>query len=641
MPTPAAILKRYWGYDSFRTGQAEIIDSILNQQDTLALLPTGGGKSICYQVPALLKPGLCLVISPLIALMRDQVENLRKRGITAYAIHTGMSRAEVINILTVAGESNCKLLYVSPERLSTALFQEYLPGLNIQFIAVDEAHCISQWGYDFRPAYLRIAELRPQLPEVPILALTASATPAIQEDICLRLTPEGSDPSRWKRFRNSFERSNLSYSVLSVPAKLPRLRQILEKLDGTGIIYCRSRKGTESVAQELSSWGVAAEYYHAGLTMEQRRDREWSWMQGTTRVMTCTNAFGMGIDKPDVRFVVHYDAPESLENYYQEAGRAGRDGKRAYAILLNEPSSIQELEERSRLQFPALDEVRRIYQSVANYLQVPVGVGEGQFFDFDPIDFRKKFKHDAYSIQQAFALLEENELLSYNEEVFLPPIVRVLAERAELEQFEQQAPKEMELVQVLLRQYGGIRDRAVGISEIVLAKSMRADKLRIVQELSLLHQIGLIDYQPRKDRPQIQWLQPRASAQEIKLDATRYQFRKREAEKRLAAMLTYLRETNTCRSQWIGQYFGDPDLPPCGICDNCIERKKRAKPSNPIELQENLLAVLHNTPAHWAELQERFSEVPTDRLTQALDYLLGEGKIFTDDRGKLQIRKLT
>lgn len=637
MPTAASILKRYWGYDSFRPGQAAIIESVLTGSDTLAILPTGGGKSICYQVPALMQPGLCLVISPLIALMRDQVENLRKRGITAYAIHTGMSRADLINILTVAGESNCKLLYVSPERLGSALFQEYLPGLNIQLVAIDEAHCISQWGYDFRPAYLRIAELRPQLPDVPMLALTASATPAIQDDICQRLTLEGNDSNNWKRFRNSFERANLSYSVLQVPAKLPRLRQILNKLEGSGIVYCRSRKGTESTAEEITGWGESAAYYHAGLTMEQRQERELSWMQGEIRVMVCTNAFGMGIDKPDVRFVVHLDAPESLENYYQEAGRAGRDGNRSYAILLNEPSSIKELEERSRSKFPSIEEVKRIYQSVANYLQVPIGAGDGQFEEFDPIDFRKKFKHDPYSLQQAFALLEENQWLSYNEAVFMPPTVQVLANRQDLEAFEKENPREMEWIKVLLRQYGGVRDRPVGISEIVLANALRTDKERIPDMLSQLHRKGLIEYCPRKEKTQIQWLQPRASAMEIKLDVVRYEFRKLEAEKRLVAMLHFLLETKACRSQWIGHYFGDPDLPRCGICDNCLEQKKRAKQTDALALQQELIELLTETPMNWSELQAHFSEVPGDRLKLALDFLLGEDRIVSDDAGMLRI----
>ena len=402
MSTPATLLKRYWGYDTFRPGQAEIIASILQGKDTLAILPTGGGKSICYQVPALLQPGLFLVISPLIALMRDQVENLRKRGITAYAIHAGMSRADVINILTVAAESNCKLLYVSPERLTSPLFQEYLPSLDIRGIAVDEAHCISQWGYDFRPAYLRIAELREQLPNVPILALTASATQAIQEDICNKLSSEEDQTDEWNQFRNSFERPNLSYSVLLVPDKIQRLRQILEKLAGTGIVYGRSRKGVEQTAEQIAQWGISAAFYHAGLPLEERRKRERDWMSGAIRVMVCTNAFGMGIDKPDVRFVVHVNAPDSMENYYQEAGRAGRDGKKAYAILLTEPGTIAELEEKGRMQFPTLEEVRKIYQSVANYLQMPVGAGEGEWFDFDLMDFRKKFKHPSYGLKQAF-----------------------------------------------------------------------------------------------------------------------------------------------------------------------------------------------------------------------------------------------
>ncbi len=638
MPTPASILKRYWGYDAFRRGQAEIIDSILSGHDTLAILPTGGGKSICYQVPALLKPGLFLVISPLIALMRDQVENLRKRGITAFAIHTGMSRAEVINILTLAGESNCKLLYVSPERLGSSLFLEYLPALNIRGIAVDEAHCISQWGYDFRPAYLRIAEIRSLLPNVPILALTASATPAIQDDICSKLALSEAAISQWKRFRHSFDRPNLSYSVLLVPDKKHRLRQILEKLPGTGIVYGRSRKGVESMAEEIARWEPSVSFYHAGLTPEQRKAREADWMNGTTRVMVCTNAFGMGIDKPDVRFVVHIDAPDSMENYYQEAGRAGRDGKKAYAILLTEPGTLSELEEKNRLQFPSLQEIRQIYQSVANYLQMPVGAGAGEWFDFDLLDFRRKFKHHAYSMKQAFALLEENQWLSYNEEVFMPAQIQVLADRPEMEQYEADFPRETELLKTILRQYGGIRDQPTGISEFVLAKALRWDKEYVILLLKRLQGQGLIEYHPKKENPQLQLLQPRASAAEIVLDPTRYAFRKKEAENRLRAMLTYLQWKN-CRSKWIGQYFGDPDGADCGICDQCLEKKRRLNPPDGASVQQIILKTIELQPMDWLQLKAQLDGIREQNLKEAVDFLIGEGRLRLDDTGQLRVSR--
>lgn len=636
MSTPATLLKRYWGYDTFRPGQAEIIASILEVKDTLAILPTGGGKSICYQVPALMQPGLFLVISPLIALMRDQVENLRKRGITAYAIHTGMSRADVINILTVAAESNCKLLYVSPERLTSPLFQEYLPSLDIRGIAVDEAHCISQWGYDFRPAYLRIAELREQVPNVPILALTASATQAIQEDICNKLSSEEDQIDKWNLFRNSFERPNLSYSVLLVPDKIKRLRQILEKLAGTGIVYGRSRKGVEQTAEQITQWGISAAFYHAGLSLEERRKRERDWMSGATRVMVCTNAFGMGIDKPNVRFVVHVNAPDSMENYYQEAGRAGRDGKKAYAILLTEPGTIGELEEKGRMQFPTLEEVRKIYQSVANYLQMPVGAGEGEWFDFDLMDFRKKFKHPSYGLKQAFALLEENQWLTYNEELFFPPQVQVLGGRESSDLYESEAPREIELLRTLLRLYGGIRDQPTGISERALAKAMKWDTEFIVILLNRLQAMGLIDYQPKKEKPQIQLLQPRSSAPEIRLDAKRYTFRKTEAEKRLMAMLQYIKENSVCRSKWIGNYFGDTAVRDCAICDNCLERKKRSKAIDRLALNDQVLEMLRSEPMNWMEIQEKFPEVTADQLKAAIDFLIGEERIMVHADGNLR-----
>ncbi|HRE39678.1 MAG TPA: ATP-dependent DNA helicase RecQ, partial [Chitinophagaceae bacterium] len=359
--SPFEILKRYWGYNAFRPLQEEIINSVLHGKDTLALMPTGGGKSLCYQVPALVKPGLCLVISPLIALMKDQVENLRKKGITAYAIFSGMSRKEVINIFNVATESNCKFLYVSPERLETALFKEYLPGLDINLIAVDEAHCISQWGYDFRPPYLRIAALRKELPGVPMLALTASATPDVQNDICKKL--EFTDK---QVFRQSFERPNLSYSCFKVDSKINKIIEVLQKVPGSSIVYCKSRKRTKEISELLRLQNISSDFYHAGLVQEERNKKQEAWIGNKTRVIVCTTAFGMGIDKPDVRTVIHADVPDCLENYYQEAGRAGRDGKTSYAVLLYDNRDLHELEEMADLRFPGLDDIRNVYQSVAN-----------------------------------------------------------------------------------------------------------------------------------------------------------------------------------------------------------------------------------------------------------------------------------
>ncbi len=381
------ILKDYWGFTSFRPLQQEIIEAVLAKKDVLALLPTGGGKSLCFQVPAMALEGICIVISPLIALIKDQVHNLNAKGIPALAVYSGMHFLEVKKTLQNAAFGNYKFLYVSPERLETSLFKEFLPAINPVLIAVDEAHCISQWGYDFRPPYLRIAELRKELPGVPVIALTASATSKVQDDICTKL--EFGDSAL--RFKQSFERPNLSYSIFSPESKETKLNEILNKVPGSAIVYCRSRKQTQQIAGLLNLQGIHAQYYHAGLAAKDRSDRQESWIRNETRVMVCTNAFGMGIDKPDVRTVIHYNLPDCLENYYQEAGRAGRDGKRSYAVLLYQPGEIEVLLNQTTIRYPGAQEIKKIYTALMNHLQVAAGGGEGESYDFDVAGFSKNF----------------------------------------------------------------------------------------------------------------------------------------------------------------------------------------------------------------------------------------------------------
>ena len=448
------ILKKYWGFDSFRPLQEEVINAVLSGKDTLALMPTGGGKSLCYQVPALAREGICLVISPLIALMKDQVDNIRKKGITAFAVYSGMSRKEVITTLKVAGNSNCKFLFVSPERLESSLFKEYLPGLAVNLIAVDEAHCISQWGYDFRPHYLRIGALREELPGAPILALTATATTDVQQDICDKLVFKNKAV-----FRQSFERRNLSYSVFQVDSRINKIIEVLTKVPGSAIVYCKSRKRAREISELLQLQHISADYYHAGLTREERDRKQTAWINNTTRVIVCTNAFGMGIDKPDVRSVIHADTPDCLENYYQEAGRAGRDGKISYAVLLFDEREIKELEGMSSLRYPSLPDIRNVYQAVANYLQIPSGDGEGRYYDFAISDFLKKFKLNSQAALYSLKALEQEGWLAFNEQVFLPSSVQFTTHKDHLYEFEKTHTELEPLIKALLRAYEGIFDR--------------------------------------------------------------------------------------------------------------------------------------------------------------------------------------
>jgi len=452
MSTAVEILKKYWNYDSFRPLQQEIIDSVLSANDTLAIMPTGGGKSICFQVPSMSKEGLCLVISPLIALMKDQVLNLKKKGIPALSIYSGMSFTEVKKTLQNAAYGNFKFLYVSPERFETDLFLEFLPLIKVNLIAVDEAHCISQWGYDFRPAYLRIAAIREYFPDVPILALTASATLEVQKDICDKLLFKKNQ----KSFQQSFERANLSYSAFELSSKQNKLLTILKKVSGSGIVYCKTRKRTKEIAEMLNLNGISADHYHAGLSNEERNKKQEDWINNKTRIIACTNAFGMGIDKPDVRTVVHYDVPDALENYYQEAGRAGRDGKKSYAVLLYNHAELNQLKKQVPIKFPSLQTIRKIYGALCNFLQLPSGSGEGKSFDFDINTFSKNFTLDAFIINSALKILAQEELITYSEQFFSPPTVEFTIDKKALHLFEQSHPQYEEVIKglyVLMMEY--------------------------------------------------------------------------------------------------------------------------------------------------------------------------------------------
>jgi ATP-dependent DNA helicase RecQ len=629
-----SILKEYWGYSAFRPLQEDIINTVLNGNDCLALLPTGGGKSICFQVPAMALNGLCLVITPLIALMKDQVENLRKKGITSFAIHSGMNRNEVLTTMETAGNSNCKFLYVSPERLETRIFKEYLPSLGVKLIAVDEAHCISQWGYDFRPSYLRIASLREELPGIPVLALTASATVEVQNDICDKLLFQ-----KKIVFRQSFARPNLSYSVFSVAAKINKIEEVLSKVPGTGIVYCRSRRKTKEISDLLNMKGISADYYHAGLPQEERNEKQEAWLKDRTRIIVCTNAFGMGIDKPGVRTVIHVDVPDCLENYYQEAGRAGRDGKKSYAVLLTNHSEVTALNDEVATKFPAEEEIRSSYRGLMNHLQIPAGTGEGNYYELDIQKFVNLFQLDTRKAISALKILEQEELLYFNEQVFIQSRVQVIASRQRLIDFENEQPELEILLKHLLRSYEGILDHQVNINEKSVSFVLKKPVEVIIEHLNKLHNYHIIDYAPKKEKPQVYLYQNRVKSDDLKIDTRKYNKRKKQYEERLKAMQEYVESATDCRSVMIGKYFGDEELQPCGICDNCVNNKK--KELNNVEfsqLGQMIIDEIRSKPISFAALNEKLKNIPTHKIKEVVKFLQSEEEITVNDTGELCLK---
>ncbi|MCF6402410.1 RecQ family ATP-dependent DNA helicase [Chitinophaga filiformis] len=633
MANPSDILKKYWGYTQFRPLQEEIIQSVSSGTDTLALLPTGGGKSICFQVPAMLRNGVCIVVTPLIALMKDQVANLQKRNIPAVAIYAGMYYQDVERLLEEARRGKYKFLYVSPERLQSKRFLEYCDGMPVNLLAIDEAHCISQWGYDFRPAYLEIAAIRSYFPGVPLLALTASATPKVQQDICGKLLMK--QPAI---FTKSFARHNLSYSVIEEDNKPEKLKHILQRVQGSAIVYCRNRKRTREVADMLEKSGIAATYYHAGLTGEERAVRQELWLNNRIRVMACTNAFGMGIDKPNVRVVIHYDATDGLEAYYQEAGRAGRDEKKAYAVLMYQQQELTEMVRMMELQFPEVSEIREVYQCLVNYLQVAVGSAEGVYYDFDINDFVRKFELNITIAYSALRILEQEGILQLSESVFMPSRVEFVISKQTLYDFTDMQPVYDPLLQTLLRTYEGIFDTPVPVYEKQVARLMRKPESQVIEWLQQLHQRRILKYNQRKEEPQLCFTQERVSAQHLRIDTARIKERMQVYKERLDAMLDYIRNRDVCRTRMLVQYFGEKNATACGVCDVCVEKKK--KPLEGKEAQEiaaQLMAQLQAEPMEWTEVRNRLLSVKEDALLDVMQYLIAEGRAGRDEHGRVHL----
>jgi ATP-dependent DNA helicase RecQ len=625
------VLRQYWNYDSFRPQQEEIVQSVMEGHDTLALLPTGGGKSICFQVPTLVKEGLCLVVSPLIALMKDQVQNLRKKGITAFAIYSGMSRKDVISTFKLAAIGNCRFLYVSPERLETDLFKEFLPELHVTLIAVDEAHCISQWGYDFRPPYLRIAEIRNELPGVPVLALTATATPAIREDICLKLKMISP-----RIFTQSFLRPNLSFSAHKTGSVFNKMLDILRRLEGCSIIYCRNRRRTKEISDLLNMHGISADYYHAGLAQEDRNEKQERWMKNSVRTIVCTNAFGMGIDKPDVRLVMHTEVPDNLENYYQEAGRAGRDGRKSYAVLLYNEEMLEELETAHKHQYPSLDYIRKIYQGLANYLQVPLGT-EQVGYAFDLNDFLKKFSFKTKPAQASLQVLQQEGFISLNDPVFTPATLYFISSRDQLNQFERENPALDPLIKTLLRTYAGIYDQPVAIHEKMLASLLKWKLEQVMKGLYELHKFRIVDYNPQKDTPQVYFDQSRRKSADIRLDEKAYAFRKDQFVKRIRGILDYV-QTTGCRSVSIAEYFGEKGAENCGICDNCVKKEKeKLSPAEFDVIYQKLKVGTQSQSLTARALFDQFADIHSDHLRKVIDFIQAENKLVVDNEGIVHI----
>jgi len=629
------ILLKYWGHKSFRSLQEDIINAVLEGKDTLALLPTGGGKSICFQVPAMAKDGICIVVSPLIALMKDQVENLVKRNIKAVAIYSGMTKREIDITLDNCAYGDIKFLYISPERIETEIFKERYKKMNVNFIAVDESHCISQWGYDFRPSYLNIANLREQNPDVPLIALTATATPEVVIDIQKQLKFKSENA-----IQKSFERKNLAYAILKEEDKLNRLLKILNTVKGTSVVYVRSRKKTKEIALFLLKNGISADFYHAGLSNEERTTKQSNWINNITRVIVSTNAFGMGIDKSDVRSVIHIDLPDSLEAYFQEAGRAGRDEKKAFAILLFEEADRIDLEKRIVNSFPEIDVIKQVYQSLANYFQIPIGAALNESYSLNIVEFSQQYNLEVYTVFNCLKFLEKESYLILSESNFNASRIKFEVSKEELYEFQVKNNKFDLFIKTILRSYTGLFENYGKIDEFEIAKRIKTTKDKVVKALLYLSHLEIISYLEQTNQPQLTYTTERLDVKDVKISAKHYHDRKEIAIKKMESVIYFATAKHKCRSEILLSYFGEKDIYRCGVCDVCLERNKLELSDIEFSAVSNQVKkIVQEEKLPITQVINKIEGIRDDKTIKVIQWLMENDKLISNEENLLEWRK--
>ena len=628
------ILQQYWGYPSFRPMQENIVDAVVNGNDTLALLPTGGGKSICFQVPALAMDGICIVITPLISLMKDQVMHLRKIGIAAAAIFSGMHHNEIEIIYNQAAFGMLKFLYVSPERLMTDAFIEALKKMNVNMIAVDESHCISQWGYDFRPPYLKIAEIRKYVPHAPVLALTATATPQVVEDIQYRLGFKKNNV-----FQTSYERKNVTYNVIHEADKFGLMYRLFKKMDkGSGIVYVRSRKRTKIISDWLQSVGISASFYHAGLDAKLRDYRQQLWMDGKIKVIVATNAFGMGIDKPDVRLVVHLDLPDSIEAYFQEAGRAGRDLQPSEAFLLVSDTDVNKLQENIQSSYPDLNRIKMIYDAIGNYLQIPIGAGLEQRYDFDINNFAQYYNLSLLEVYNAIKLIEREGFLITSEALNTPTKIHIRASREDLYRFQIEYKEFDTIIKYLLRNTPGVLSDLVNIREEQISQKTGMPIDKIIRQLCQLEKLNFMTYVPRSDRPNIQFLTERMDSRHFHLSDEVYKNRKDDAARRAQAVIDFVNNAGECRSVQLLRYFGEDIKKTCGKCDVCSSKNKMSINDKEYqEISESIIHELRESNSDVYNVLNKINQYHEEKVLKTIRIMVDNNIIIQDSEGNLKL----